>query len=327
MCIYKRPLTNFAFIHWNSALTVGIIIIMNQDLKKRLIKTIKLDCANKEEMNAKINAFNCIWGECEIIAGVIARVALELWSGKLYTWAENVIRRHARGKGYFDEHQLADIHAFDDNQTEFVFSPEVLTTNFFSPYNDELFITPDDIIYIIWEVFNMEKHYNQTRHHRYLVKQIYKRLKIHLKSDEVDQEDDFYNSMDEIIERHDLSKYAFSQAIGYTLKWVHDYTNFGIWKAARNLHIINELHHPESWRDLTVDDVHLARDMSLPYLYESLIDMIARDLENKKGQDLNISDSELISMDGKYLKRYNANERQIIEAFIVRVKKVEQSVI
>ncbi|CAG2230029.1 BIGH3 [Mytilus edulis] len=83
--------------------------------------------------------------------------------------------------------------------------------------------------------FNIKGHYDQVDSHRNFVQKAYNRLK------------DFVpNMLEDDAEKHDLSKYDFSQAIGYTVRWVHMIDN-DAWKKSLDDHYKREHHHPQNF--------------------------------------------------------------------------------
>lgn len=255
----------------------------------------------------------------------VAKLIMEIWSPQMRRYAEKLILQKAVEENYLKEDHLKWVHVLDtpddDNDSD----------------NGWLIETEDNaIIELIWNRFNIKEHYDQVRSHRMWIQRSYDRLK------------DFVPSLPaEIIERHDLSKFAFSQAIGYTLKWVHNLYS-EIWKTACDLHLHNEPHHPQTWSKLytpeekmkklehwmkDVCDFHNgcpygldianldlnSEDLAEPFLLESFIDMVGVEWERKKGQQLDISIRELVYMDDKFLKRYSKKQHQIISNLIEQI--------
>nr|BDT62605.1 MAG: hypothetical protein [Metapenaeus ensis majanivirus] len=185
----------------------------------------------------------------------------------------------------------------------------------------------DAIIELVWIRFNMRQHFAQTKDHRFWVLKSYERLKSFVPK-----------LSQEVIERHDLSKFAFNQAVGYTLRWVHNIRDSPIWKSACDFHLYHEPHHPQVWKrwynktvqekrmkiknwqsnmeEKPVKDISEIRfesdDMAQTFLQESLIDMIGIEWERKKGKQEDISLSDLVYMDYRFLERYTQRQKKMV---------------
>ncbi|KAG7167980.1 uncharacterized protein LOC121867748 [Homarus americanus] len=246
----------------------------------------------------------------------IARLVMELWSPRMRRHAENVILKRAVEERYLRDDHLKWVHAVEEE--------ECGDSGWLVEDVDDL------IVELIWNKFNLEKHFQQVAEHRKWVQRSYDRLK------------DFMPSLPpKIVERHDLSKFAFSQAIGYTLKWTHN-THHDIWSKACDLHLHSEPHHPKMWstqytpqekhqkmtrwmRDVCdfhdghpygMDVVNLdleSEDFPKPFLLESFVDMVGVEWERKKGKNLDISTRELVYMDDKFLARYTRRQHWTIK--------------
>ena len=244
----------------------------------------------------------------EIIAEIIAEVIIQFWSREMFSHVENLILDKAITENYFTECQLPLIKIFSEKEKE--------------TQNDWVIQSCDnDIINLVWNIFNMKQHFDQVKTHRHFINQSYHRLKefcpVHIDENL-------------IIARHDLSKYSLRQAIGYTLKWVWKREG-PIWWAARDLHLQNEPHHPQMWWSSNKKQkiLHWLRggffdsaienslknhnfnstDFPSVFLYESLIDMIAAEWERKKGGRLDITTCDLLNLDKSYFNRYNLTQR------------------
>ncbi|XP_064117779.1 uncharacterized protein LOC135223208 [Macrobrachium nipponense] len=267
----------------------------------------------------------------------IAEVMMQLWSGKMYRYVENLILTKAIREGYFESGQRAFVHALDgdleEQEEEKGRHPDWVIRN-----QDET------IIRLVWEMFNMKQHFDEVRNHRHWIKKTYSRLKGFLPE-----------LSPETIDRHDLTKYAFSQAIGYTLKWVHGISH-PIWHAACTLHIYNEPHHKEMWSErdttkqkrnkletwlwagspLSQDCCHdgegvlpvdcqgqqqqQKQQFPVSFLLESVVDMAAVEWERKKGCREDITEAELVTLEEKYLKSYDKDQYDIITNTIHSIK-------
>lgn len=269
--------------------------------------------------------------EATAVPIAIARLVMELWSPRMRKHAENLILQKAIEEGYLEEKLLKWVHVLEHKEEG---EEEVGAAK---PDKEWLIESQDEaIIKLVWDLFNIKEHYSQVKSHRYWVLKSYYCLK------------DFLPSLqEEIIQRHDLSKYAFSQAIGYTLKWVHS-TYHAIWKEACDFHLFNEPHHPQTWsRAHTPEEKHnklhrwlsgasnfhtgcpygldianldlSTEDFAEPFLLESYVDMVGVEWERKKGQDENITLRELAYIDDKFLSRYTKKQHVIISNLIEHI--------
>lgn len=258
----------------------------------------------------------------------IAKLIMEVWSPQMRRHAEALILQKAIEEQYLQEDHLKWVHVLEKSDDDYDNDSR----------NNGWVIENQDstIIELIWNRFNIKEHFSTVKSHRMWIQRSYDRLK------------DFVPSLHaEIIERHDLSKFAFSQAIGYTLKWVHNLYN-DIWKTACDLHLHNEPHHPQTWSNLHtpeekrkaleywtkdvcefhngcpygIDIANLdlnSEDLAEPFLLESFIDMVGVEWERKKGQNLDISLRQLVYMDDKFLNRYSKKQHQIISNLMERI--------
>ncbi|XP_068200549.1 uncharacterized protein [Palaemon carinicauda] len=264
--------------------------------------------------------------ESTLIPVVIAEVIMQLWSRKMYRYVENLILTKAIAEEYLGHEQMPLVHVLDGNWEENEEEEEGRSMDWVIHDQNET------IIQLVWETFNMKQHFDEVRSHRYWIRKTYDKLKNFLPELPL-----------EIVDRHDLTKYAFSQAIGYTLKWVHGISH-PIWRAACKLHVYNEPHHKEMWSERFKSERKrqrmetwfgggscshfsmgnclnqagvLSRDFErqgfpMPFLLESLVDMAAVEWERKKGCREDISEAELVTFEEKYLQRYNKEQYEII---------------
>ena len=257
---------------------------------------------------------------------LIANVIMKFWSLKMFRYAENLILDKAIEDGYFKREQKKFIKIFNQEEEE---EEENTKYNWVITNKDNI------IINLIWEKFNMKNHFEQVSSHRNWVLRSYLALK-----DVLPHNND--NNLLEIINRHDLSKFAFRQAIGYTLKWVHNINRDPIWEAARILHIWNEPHHPQMWHlnqtqtrkriktwlnnnnnnnnnnNLNLDnEKHIF--FPLIFLLESYIDMVAIEWK-KSGRGDDILKKDLINIvDEKFMNRYTITDRNTLNNVIKSV--------
>lgn len=254
----------------------------------------------------------------------IAKLIMEIWSPKMRQHAEKVILNKAVQMDYLKESHL-----------RWVFVLEGCCVEEASDFDWVIDDQDEAIIELIWNRFNMKQHFYDTWFHRLWIQRSYDRLKTFLPLLSA-----------EMISRHDLSKFAFSQAVGYTLKWVHNVYN-QIWKSACDLHLNNEPHHPQVWKSPTpeekrkklecwltdvcdfrngcpygidINNLDLqSQDFAEPFLQESFLDMVAVEWERKKGQRLDITTRELVYMDDKFLQRYSPVQHQIVHNLIQNI--------
>ncbi|KAG7168326.1 uncharacterized protein LOC121867176 [Homarus americanus] len=253
----------------------------------------------------------------------IALLIMNKWSPKMRRHAEKLILNKAIHKNYVDDKNLKFVYALD-------ISEEIDETGWVIEKNDDI------IIDLLWNKFNMKEHFHMVHIHRLWVQRSYDRLKEHMPS-----------LCPEIIERHDLSKFAFSQAVGYTMKHVHN-TYHHMWKTACDLHLQNEPHHPQTWskswtpevkckklelwmknacdfRDGYPYGINLAtldfasEDLAEVFLLESFIDMVAIEWERKKGGRLDIHTRDLVYIEDKFLRRYSKGQHKFISAFMYQL--------
>lgn len=261
----------------------------------------------------------------------IGRLVMELWSPRMRRHAEKLILQKGVEEGYLKDHHLKWVHVLEDQEEECDLGESWLIDN-----------VDDVIIKLVWVIFDMRTHYSQVTSHRSWIEKSYNRLK------------EFMPSLqEEIIDRHDLTKYAFSQAVGYTLKWVHS-TYHEIWRTACDFHLFNEPHHPQTWSKVHTpeekrtkllkwlsgaSDAHTGcpygldianldlntEDFAEPFLLESYIDMVGVEWERKKGMDINISTRNLAFIDDKFLARYTKKQYKIIKDLIEKITAADES--
>lgn len=148
--------------------------------------------------------------------------------------------------------------------------------------------------------FNIKGHYDQVDSHRNFVQKAYSRLK------------DFVpNMLKDDAEKHDLSKYDFSQAIGYTVRWVHMIDN-DAWKKSLDDHYKREHHHPQNFGQ---------ERMSQRFLEESLIDMVGSRWERNLKGDENAKNSDLVDFHPQYLTRYHKDDLKVVSDLINKIKE------
>ncbi|XP_021358626.1 uncharacterized protein LOC110453791 isoform X2 [Mizuhopecten yessoensis] len=156
---------------------------------------------------------------------------------------------------------------------------------------------------LLFKEYNVEEHFRQVDSHREWIVKAYERLK------------DYVPHMTiEDAKLHDLSKYDFVQAIGYTAKWVHD-VDWGneTWQASLNDHYRRERHHPQFYPK--------GQRMPRKDLEESLVDMVASRWERQLEGNDQASNVELVEFDSKYLLRYCKEDIADVQALIGKIKQ------
>nr|BDV49972.1 MAG: hypothetical protein [Metapenaeopsis lamellata majanivirus] len=166
------------------------------------------------------------------LLNAIARLVLEIWSPKMKTYAERVILKKAIDFNYLREDQIKFVTIFSNYNEDHI--PEA--ANWIIKQDDQL------IIDLLWMVFNLKQHFYNVHSNRMQVIKIANALN-----------EKWEGLQEKIIERHDLTKYALNQAMGYTLGEVHN-KKHDIWEKACNLHVNNEPHHPEMWSNVHTAD-------------------------------------------------------------------------
>lgn len=150
--------------------------------------------------------------------------------------------------------------------------------------------------------YNMKEHFSQVESHKKFVLKAYNKLK------------DFVpNMLKDDAENHDLSKYDFSQAVGYTARWVHMLDNEA-WQKSLNDHYKREPHHPQYFG---------SERMSRRFLEESLIDMVGSRWERNLKGDENASKADLVDFHPQYLGRYHKEDFDEVLALINKIKESE----
>lgn len=189
------------------------------------------------------------------------------------------------------------------------------------------------LVKLVWEDLGVGEHFTLMKIHRDCIMQIFQTLGKYIPE-----------LPEEVVERHDLSKFAFSL-----------YPQLGSWDQSPHLEQICELHlhhqphHPVMWSNrhtpaykitclekwLCVEggggryDVEistlglLSEDMARAFLYESFLDMVAWEwLEKRKGlQD--VTDRELVSMKERYLSRYSFSDRAAVKQIMMSIQEAE----
>ncbi|XP_064610319.1 uncharacterized protein LOC135474691 [Liolophura sinensis] len=158
---------------------------------------------------------------------------------------------------------------------------------------------------LLHEEFGIKVHFQQADSHRAFLRKAFDRLRSFVPS-----------VTEEQILVHDLSKYSFEQAVGYTAKWVHDVEwNNSAWQTALRHHYATEPHHPE----------HYTTTCEMPdsYLQESILDMVASRWERQLGGSDDVTNYELVNFDPKFLSRYSEGDFVRVEAIIKRIQQCD----
>lgn len=261
----------------------------------------------------------------------IARLVMEVWSPKMKRHIEHLILNKAVEEKYLEERHLKWVNVLDRAESENTTEAESWVVD----HQDGVMVD------LLWNIFNMKQHFEQTCNHRLWIQRSFDRLSSFMPELHA-----------EIIDRHDLSKFAFSQAVGYTLKWVHSGWH-NIWAVSCNLHLNNEPHHPDMWSTthtpqeklrrlelwtkdtcdfhtgfpygISLTTINLSSEaLALPFLLESFIDMVAIEWERKKGKNLGITNAELGYIHERYLDRYTREQKQIIQKLIKTIQSSEE---
>lgn len=154
------------------------------------------------------------------------------------------------------------------------------------------------------EEFGTNVHFQQTDSHRAFIHKAFDRLRSFVPS-----------VTEEQILAHDLSKYSFEQAVGYTAKWVHGVEwNDRAWQAALHHHYATEPHHPEH---------HYVTTCEMPdsYLQESVLDMVASRWERQLGGRADVTNHDLVNFDSKFLSRYSEGDFIRVESIIKSIQQ------
>ncbi|OWF39249.1 hypothetical protein KP79_PYT20744 [Mizuhopecten yessoensis] len=149
--------------------------------------------------------------------------------------------------------------------------------------------------------FNIQKHFEITDSHKFWVEKSFQRLRKFVP-----------NMTENDAKVHDLSKYDFVQAVGYTAKWVHN-LEWGnpIWQAALNDHYKRESHHPQFFNN---------ERMTRKDLEESLVDMVACRWERDLKGDEEAKSFDLVNFDAKFLQRYVKEDFDDVSALIKNIQ-------
>lgn len=192
---------------------------------------------------------------------------------------------------------------------------------------------------ILWDVFEINNHYNETNCHKDLLFVAYSELQKYCSNVSI---------IDIIF--HDWTKYLLDLSIGYTWRWIHEKgrresskkmvnqwltmvregNNKGqlftclnkLWNEALHLHYVSEDHHPEFFGEIK----NLNRkDMTESGKDESVIDMSARELYNQisygKERDI-LKTFKYIQFNTVYLERYNDNDiKRVVEIVLFVLKE------
>ncbi|XP_069104642.1 uncharacterized protein [Argopecten irradians] len=146
--------------------------------------------------------------------------------------------------------------------------------------------------------FQIQRHFEITNSHRAWVVKSFERLREFVP-----------NMTEEDANKHDLSKYDFVQAVGYTAKWVHDVAwGNSTWQAALQDHYRRESHHPQFFEK--------TQRMTRKDLEESLVDMVACRWERDLNGDEGVSLFDLVNFEEKFLKRYVKDDFDDVIALI-----------
>ena len=137
----------------------------------------------------------------------------------------------------------------------------------------------------------------------------------------------FSGDMEELIRRHDLSKYTPDEMLGYAVMFGDGQVGWKQletedekieWNLALEHHYIHNPHHPEYFYVKREDgqrakfSIVEENDKGKLYMEESVIDMMASKGERNLKDDQTISIRKWLDIDEKYLKRYSENDMKYV---------------
>lgn len=239
----------------------------------------------------------------------IYELVLKKWSQTMVNRAQNMILDKAIDEGLLEPHQKKWVLVF----------PHV--TNGSQNSNDE------DIINLLWYKYNLREFFINLHRHRLYIKQTYHFLRDYLP---------IYLPY-EILDRHDLTKMCFNQAMDFTKHYIHgDHMNNG-----RRFHKSHEPHHPQFFNrfynkdtlQLWIDagscriDVGNDSEMHMIFLVESFVDIIARKWEKHDDRYYPIPPSFRMLVQFLNLDRYSytqKNELLDIISYITYDREIDQ---
>ena len=137
----------------------------------------------------------------------------------------------------------------------------------------------------------------------------------------------FSGEMEELIRRHDLSKYTAEEVLGYAVMFGDGQVNWKPleipeekteWGLSLEHHYIHNPHHPEYFYVKQADGkrekfgIIEAENKGKLYMEESLIDMMASRGERNLKDDPTISVGKWLDIDEKYLTRYAEGDKKFV---------------
>ena len=166
--------------------------------------------------------------------------------------------------------------------------------------------TDSPLYIILMDDYKMSEHYAQTDSHRQFIVRSFDRLEGSLSA-----------VTRAAAERHDLTKYALVEAVGYTQRWIHQRQS-DHWLKALNHHYGVHHHHPQFF---TMAKTGLGR-MSSAGLQESLVDMVACRWERQLGGRLDVTNEELMDIAPGFLDRYQVEDRVAVQKMIAEIARL-----
>ena len=146
----------------------------------------------------------------------------------------------------------------------------------------------------------------------------------------------FSGDIEELIKRHDLSKYTAEEVLGYAVMFGDEQVNqkqLGPqekteWNLSLEHHYIHNPHHPEYFYVKQADGtrekfdiIEAVPDNGKLYMEESLIDMMASRGERNLKDDATISVEKWLDIDERYMKRYAEADRKYVMELLDTWKK------
>nr|BDT62831.1 MAG: hypothetical protein [Metapenaeus joyneri majanivirus] len=189
--------------------------------EKEESNTIRRKCFNNRKLIDRLAKQNSLY-----IA--IAKLVMEVWSQPMKKHIESLIHQKAIDEGFLNPIDLKYVTCLD------------YTTPYDNWENWNINNNNDEIVKLLWVIYDMRQHFKKVHKDRMLIMKFYDILY----ANKGPPLDDIYPR--KIMMRYDLTKFSLEQAIGYTLKNVHDCSH-RFFDLAHKLHINNEPHHYQMW--------------------------------------------------------------------------------
>lgn len=143
----------------------------------------------------------------------------------------------------------------------------------------------------------------------------------------------FSEKMGELIMQHDMSKYTHRESLGYAVMFGDGRTAWRKlednekteWETTLENHYAYNPHHPEYFgyrgeigSTTACQDMASVEDVeSSDFIIESVIDMLASRGERVLKDDPEISISQWMTVDDRYLKRYTEHDRRLVQQYLL----------